>query len=626
MAKKRKITNETAKKKVKELLVKYNGDIEKVKEELINKYEFDYKTVIKEVVNELKGEQKSKAKKTKQTSEKTTTKSKSAKNKTQPFTGFDLPNYQTPEPPEKDPRFVRKISDEEAFKQFSKLKSDPQALLNFLKQHDFPSKKAWLDVIKKNPQGVIELGEEDPSKGIGGRGKIKLDLEKATDVYKELLKKHNGDFDKALNELYRDYDLKDKKAFEVLINQAKAKYEQRKSVNRQLPQGEEYPLAKVQQPETGGIKTETPPPTEEVKTETPTSNAIAKAETQSAEAVKEKGFFSKIGEGIGRNKGKLAVLTTLFGLGAYAVKNRHKQQEEQQVVQAPQEQPQGQAQQGQQSQQIPLPTTSQSPYSEQIKEVQQNFLQLAEKLDKYRQVYDEAMTKYTQANEMYEKQLLEILPSVSLLLAKTPLNNMTQEDLIHHTNQLFTMMPYEDALSRVGSLTKGYYIAKFNGVDPSSLSTTDLLEIAENPVFAKSTDENLAQLLSQTGEILKLKMKNNLDKIGALKDMYGNIVKELHEQANIYKDILSSIKEAMWYDIMKEKTDISWILGNKRIAVEEMKAENRQNNKDDIRAIVGDIKQSLNLSPETIQQYRQIDKNKFSNIPPLVDVVGANKQ
>lgn len=114
-------------------------------------------------------------------------------------------------------------------------------------------------------------------------------------------------------------------------------------------------------------------------------------------------------------------------------------------------------------------------------------------LEKHRQMYEVLSQQYLQANEIYEKQLLQTMQVVPLLLAKTPLNNMTNEDLIQHANQFFTSMPYSTALESIGNLTKGYYLAKMNGVDPSSLSTTDLVMIAENPVLAKSVDENLAQ-------------------------------------------------------------------------------------------------------------------------------------
>jgi hypothetical protein len=166
-------------------------------------------------------------------------------------------------------------------------------------------------------------------------------------------------------------------------------------------------------------------------------------------------------------------------------------------------------------------------------------------LEKHRQMYDALSQQYLQANEIYEKQLLQTMQVVPLLLAKTPLNSMTNEDLIQHMNLLFTSMPYEDALEKVSNITKGYYLAKANGVDPSSLSTTDLVMIAENPVLAKSVNENLAQFLEQMGEILKYKIKSNMDKVGALKDQYQNMLKELEEKGKLYKSLIDAYKFEM---------------------------------------------------------------------------------
>lgn len=637
---KRKITNETAKKKFKELYNKYNGDVDKVKEELFNKYDFDYKTVTKEVIKEIKAEQKqtkqSKTKKPqgatqeeivsymKDVSEKKTFKSKSIKGK-QP-TGFELPNYKQPEVPNRNPEFVRKISDEEAFKELTKLKNDPQALLNFLKANDFPSKPAWQDVINKNPQGITQLGEEDPSKGFGGKGRITLDLNKSVEVYKELLRKHNGDFDKALNELYRDYDVKDKKAFETLVNQVKFKYQQSKNTNKQLPPTKEYPLAKVETPSTGEAKT---PPTGEAKTENTT---LVKAEKPTEPPVEDKGFLSKASEYASKYK-KYGVIAGILGAGAYAVdklfsRPQQPTQTQEQPTQAQQEQQQPQPQE----QQSPLQSAPSYPdYSDDIKQLQQSFLQLVGNLDKQRQAYDLAMNKYMQANDLYEKQLAEILPSISLLLAKTPLNNMTNEDLIQHTNTLFTEMPYEDALNRVGNLTKGYYVAKMNGVDPKSLSTTDLLEIAENPVFAKSTNENLAQFLSQIGEVLKYKIKNNLDKIGAIKDMYGNTVKELHEQANVYKELFSTVKQEMLYTSKMRDEDIKYILGNRFADIKQQQAENKGGGKGgkemSLPEVMKKVREDLQKGQYSPEAQKDIQKDLKSNpnLPPLRFTVGATQ-
>jgi hypothetical protein len=167
---------------------------------------------------------------------------------------------------------------------------------------------------------------------------------------------------------------------------------------------------------------------------------------------------------------------------------------------------------------------------------------LFEELDKHRQAYDALSQQYLQANDIYEKQLLQTMQTIPFLLAKTPLNNITSEDLNEHLNSLLTSMPYTEAIERVNHVVKGYYLAKTNGVDPKSLSTTDLMMIAENPVLARSVNENIVQFLEQTGEILKYKIKSNMDKVGALKDQYQNVLKELEEKGKLYKSIIDALK------------------------------------------------------------------------------------
>jgi hypothetical protein len=208
----------------------------------------------------------------------------------------------------------------------------------------------------------------------------------------------------------------------------------------------------------------------------------------------------------------------------------------------------------------PLPTNNVNSDTNEVdsfKDLQKQFLSLFAELDKYRQEYDLAIEKHMQANELYEKQLLSIMPTISLLLSKTPLNNMTNEDLIHHTTQLFTSMPYSDALENFSKLTKGYYLAKMNNVNPSELSTSDLIAIADNPVLAKATaDENIANYLDQVGEILKLKIKSNLDEVGALKDAFSNYKKELEEKAKIIKDLIDLKKVETMLNINQFKAEV----------------------------------------------------------------------
>jgi hypothetical protein len=177
---------------------------------------------------------------------------------------------------------------------------------------------------------------------------------------------------------------------------------------------------------------------------------------------------------------------------------------------------------------------------------------------------------------------------------------MTNEDYLHHTTQLFTSMPYANALENFSKLTKGYYLAKINNVNPSELSTTDLIAIADNPVLAKSTDENLAGFLEQTGELLKLKIKSNLDEIGALKDAYNTYKKELEEKGKLLKELINLKKVEITLginqykaeemarhhqateEIQKERTNIDLQklaektnVDKKRLEIEEKKLQNK---------------------------------------------------
>ena len=230
---------------------------------------------------------------------------------------------------------------------------------------------------------------------------------------------------------------------------------------------------------------------------------------------------------------------------------------------------------------------SENSDNESLSQITKQMQSLFLDLEKNRQMYDTLSQQYLQANEIYEKQLLQTMQVVPLLLAKTPLNSMTNEDLIQHMNQLFTSMPYGDALNKVSDITKGYYFAKMNGVDPSTLSTTDLAMIAENPVLAKSVNENLAQFLEQMGEILKYKIKSNMDKVGALKDQYQNMLKELEEKGKIYKWIIDARKfeikqEFDWDKFLRklgydfEKLNQQKYYQDKRLEIEERKQEAKE--------------------------------------------------
>jgi hypothetical protein len=242
-----------------------------------------------------------------------------------------------------------------------------------------------------------------------------------------------------------------------------------------------------------------------------------------------------------------------------------------------------------------------------IKELQKQFYGLFAELDKYRKEYDTVVDKHMQVNDLYEKQLLASMSTMSLLLSKTPLNNMTNEDLIHHATNLFTSMPYGNALENFSKLTKGYYLAKMNNVNPSELSMTDLIAIADNPVLAKSADENLAGYLEQIGEVLKLKMKSNLDEVGKLKDAFSEYKKELDEKGKLLKDLidLEKVKYTLGINQFKAETQAEHYKTEEDIQKEKNALKSQHD-----RATEDLRKQALGLKEKEMEQKKQLAEQK----------------
>jgi acyl transferase domain-containing protein len=361
-------------------------------------------------------------------------------------------------------------------------------------------------------------------------------------------------------------------------------------------------------------------PEQEVKATAKEVEALddeTKKALKEAEELKKRGRIEEVVALIKKHP-KLAIFApVLLGLTAYfSSRNKGTPKQEAQPIEQPAPQqpaPQQPAPQ-QQAPAIAQPTNFASEYDEELKQTQTQMLNLFQELEKHRQIYEETAQNLMQANELYEKQLLGILPTIPLLLAKTPLNNMTNEDLLQHTSALFSSMPYSTALQSVDKLMKGYYIAKMNGVDPKTLTTTDLIEIAKNPVLAKSTDENLAQFLSQIGEVLKYKIKSNLDKIGVVKDAYDLRLKELQEIGKIYKDTITSIKDRFSFQRDMEKLNITIEALNQKtkIAEENIKAKKGEKQQGGQKFDLKGFSENLNSASQVCPP----DPN-FPNLPNL---------
>jgi len=510
-----------------------------------------------------------------------------------------------PEPIEK-PTSIKKLTDDEAvnlYKELYKKHNDPvKAYGEMVANYDF-NREAVKDTIKKEYENMKTVERKD----VGYRFK---DVDKQTltddEAKKKFIEYYNkyGSYQKAYEKLASEYEIDKKSLIQFL---------------RERNNGEHLPVKATTTP----VKVEQPLPP--VKAEQPLPPEL---KNKTVDTVYKKGipfgnFISSIADALKKHK-KAALLggaiAAVAGGALFANKNKQQEQPQQEQFQPQQEQFQPQQEQFQPQFQPPSITDHSSDYSNEIKQIQTYMLKLFEDVDKYRQVYDDTLQKYSQANELYEKQLLGIMPTIPLLLAKTPLNAMTSEDLVAHTNNLFNSMPYSTALQSMDRLFKGYYLAKMNGVDPSALSTADLFQLADNPVLAKSVDENLATYLTQVSEILKFKIKSNLDKIGAVKDAYNAQLTELQRKGDILKEMLKSIKDEYMYKLNLEKADVNaWYLGEKLNILDEKNEilAQKQNQKLSLQDIANKLNQQLPTPGQT--QKCPIDKN---GLPELMCALG----
>jgi len=171
----------------------------------------------------------------------------------------------------------------------------------------------------------------------------------------------------------------------------------------------------------------------------------------------------------------------------------------------------------------------------------QKSVNLMKQAQVYGQAYEQLQQNYMQVANKYQNQLMELLPSIAMLTAKTPLSSMTEDDLPQHIEQLYTTMPFQVALANTDKLVKGYYISKMNGINTQELDTADLMQVAENPAFAESTNDNLAQFLARLGGIIQMKMQTSLKEAGMVKDMYAEKLKEMQMHAQVMHYIANAL-------------------------------------------------------------------------------------
>jgi hypothetical protein len=136
-------------------------------------------------------------------------------------------------------------------------------------------------------------------------------------------------------------------------------------------------------------------------------------------------------------------------------------------------------------------------------------------------------------------------------------------------------------------------------------------------VLAKSTDENLAQFLSQIGEVLKLKIKSNLDKIGAVRDAYDLRLKELQEKGKIFKDIATSIKDRFNFQLGEQRLEAMIQIAEMKNATQEQIAQIKAENKrDGSKLSLEKIAEELEQGSTQSSQVCPPDPN-FPNLPDL---------
>ncbi len=155
--------------------------------------------------------------------------------------------------------------------------------------------------------------------------------------------------------------------------------------------------------------------------------------------------------------------------------------------------------------------------------------------------YEQDAETFYQIYQAYEKKLEELLPVMVVEMMKTPLSQITGEDLPSKILTLFKYYSWEFAVENFPKILKGYYLIKIHDRNQKTenLTINDLIAVADNPALAQN--ENIVKLLEMIGEQYKLKMQNALGMIGKLKDVYSYKLNVLKEQANLIKEMIKAI-------------------------------------------------------------------------------------
>lgn len=155
--------------------------------------------------------------------------------------------------------------------------------------------------------------------------------------------------------------------------------------------------------------------------------------------------------------------------------------------------------------------------------------------------YEQDAKTYYNIFQQYSEKLEKIIPVVTMTLAKTPLSQITSEDLPEKLYTMFKYYSWDFSANNFSKALQGYYLIKANGGDTSNLTITDLIAASENPALAQGVNENFVMMLNKIAEVYKLNMQGALDQIGKLKDMYAFKLNALKAQADMIGDIIKTI-------------------------------------------------------------------------------------
>jgi len=157
--------------------------------------------------------------------------------------------------------------------------------------------------------------------------------------------------------------------------------------------------------------------------------------------------------------------------------------------------------------------------------------------------YEQDAKTYYNIFQQYSEKLEKIIPIMTMTLAKTPLSQITSEDLPEKLYTMFKYYSWDFSSKNFPKVLQGYYLIKANGGDTSNLTITDLIVASENQALAQGVNENFVMMLNNIAEVYKINMQGALDQIGKLKDVYAFKLNTLKAQADMIDSIVKAIAD-----------------------------------------------------------------------------------